>query len=386
MIKQEFSELRRALGYERLVIRRIFHMYVSNENEVIWQAEDDFQVLDEERQNRIRDILKELLSTSVTVKTHPAEVEQNVPLYRVLTGDSAEDPFFGAEPDTSDNLNSESAEQTADTLLPRSIEELQKEVLEGYAHTDPYYALAAELIYDVPGKAEDKQEMFDASDETYTAFLAGICPAKLSPAALGYSDEAVAQLERRWEIYKPIVGFLYPSFRDRSTDLSEAVFYTKTPREEPVLYRIFSVREEDIPETKNEKKENLAELLSEAELSIEEAAAVTESIQEMAEENPESTLGRQEIVHILQENTEADTEVLTESYEEVIRQEIPVTVAAEKKIKIKTESCEVSIQTDHAELIREEILDGVRYICVPADGAVTVNGIHTVNRQQMQTE
>ena len=115
---------------------------------------------------------------------------------------------------------------------------------------------------------------------------------------------------------------MYPSFRDRSTDLSEAVFYTKTPREEPVLYRIFSVREEDIPETKNEKKENLAELLSEAELSIEEAAAVTESIQEMAEENPESTLGRQEIVHILQENTQADTEAMTESYEEVIRQEI----------------------------------------------------------------
>ena len=385
MIKQEFSELRRALGYERLVIRRIFHMYVSNENEVIWQAEDDFQVLDEERQNRIRDILKELLSTSVTVKTHPTEVEQNVPLYRVLTGgaeaDSAEDPFFGAEANTPE----ESILET-DSLLPRSIEELQKEVLEGYTHTDPYYALAAELIYDVPGKAEDKQEMFDASDETYTAFLAGICPAKLSPAALGYSDEAVAQLERRWEIYKPIVGFLYPAFRDRSTDLSEAVFYTKTPREEPVLYRIFSVREEDIPETKNEKKENLAELLSEAELSIEEAAAVTESIQEMAEENPESTLGRQEIIHILQENTQADTEAMTESYEEVIRQEIPVTVAAEKKIKIKTESCEVSIQTDHAELIREEILDGVRYICVPADGAVTVNGIHTVNRQNMETD
>ena len=228
MIKQEFSELRRALGYERLVIRRIFHMYVSNENEVIWQAEDDFQVLDEERQNRIRDILKELLSTSVTVKTHPTEVEQNVPLYRVLTGgteaDSAEDPFFESEANTPE----ESILET-DSLLPRSIEELQKEVLEGYTHTDPYYALAAELIYDVPGKAEDKQEMFDASDETYTAFLAGICPAKLSPAALGYSDEAVAQLERRWEIYKPIVGFLYPSFRDRSTDLSEAVFYKKTP-------------------------------------------------------------------------------------------------------------------------------------------------------------
>ena len=88
MIKQEFSELRRALAYERLVIRRIFHMYVSNENEVIWQEEDDFQLLEEERQNRIRDILKELLSTAVTVKTHPVEVEQNLPLYELLTGTS----------------------------------------------------------------------------------------------------------------------------------------------------------------------------------------------------------------------------------------------------------------------------------------------------------
>ena len=358
MIKQEFSELRRALGYDRLVIRRIFHMYVSNENEVIWQTEDDFQLLEEERQNRIRDILKELLSTAVTVKTHPAEVEQNLTLYRMLTEDSAED----------------TEEQF------RTIEDLQKEVLESYTHTDPYYALAAEIVYDVPGRAEDREDMFDASEETYTALLAGICPAKLSKAALGYSDEFVGQLERRWEIYKPIVGFLYPAFRDRATDLSEAVFYTRTPKEEPVLYRIFEVREEDVPETKSEKKENLAELLSEAELSIEEAAAVTESIQEMAEENPESILGRQEILHILQENTQADTEGLTESYEEVIRHEIPIAVAAEKKIKIRTESCEVSIQTDHAEMIREEILDGVRYICVPADGAVTVNGISTVYR------
>ena len=358
MIKQEFSELRRALGYDRLVIRRIFHMYVSNENEVIWQTEDDFQLLEEERQNRIRDILKELLSTAVTVKTHPAEVEQNLTLYRMLTEDSAED----------------TEEQF------RTIEDLQKEVLESYTHTDPYYALAAEIVYDVPGRAEDHEDMFDASEETYTALLAGICPAKLSKAALGYSDEFVGQLERRWEIYKPIVGFLYPAFRDRATDLSEAVFYTRTPKEEPVLYRIFEVREEDVPETKSEKKENLAELLSEAELSIEEAAAVTESIQEMAEENPESILGRQEILHILQENTQADTEGLTGSYEEVIRQEIPIAVAAEKKIKIRTESCEVSIQTDHAEMIREEILDGVRYICVPADGTVTVNGISTVYR------
>ena len=384
MIKQDFSELRRALGYERLVIRRIFHMYVSNENEVIWQAEDDFQVLEEERQNRIRDILKELLSTAVTVKTHPAEVEQNLSLYHVLTGGGAEDPAMWLQEQPDESLQGEpgmvSGKTEDEENQIRTIEDLQKEVLESYIHTDPYYALAAEIIYDVPGKAEDKQEMFDASDETFTAFLAGICPAKLSKAALGYSDEFVGQLERRWEIYKPTVGFLYPSFRDRATDLSEAVFYTKTPKEEPVLYRIFEVREEDIPETKNEKKDNLAELLSEAELTIEEAAAVTESIQEMADENPESMLGRQEIVHILQENTQADTEVLTESYEEVIRQEIPVTVAAEKKIKIKTESCEVSIQTDHAELIREEILDGVRYICVPADGAVTVNGICTVNR------
>ena len=366
MIKQEFSELRRALGYDRLVIRRIFHMYVSNENEVIWEAADDFQLLEEERQNRIRDILKELLSTAVTVKTHPVEVEQNLDLYGILNGAAAETEG-GAE---------------------NAVAELQRTVLEGYTHTDPYYALAAEIIYDVPGRAEDKEEMFDASDVTYTALLGAICPAKLSPAALGYSDldSAVGQLERRWEIYKPTAGFLYPSFRDRMTDLFEAAFYTKAPRNETVLYRIFSVREEDVPETKSEKKENLAELLSEAELSIEEAAIVTESIQEMAAEDPEGILGKQEIAHILQNSTEADTEAFAEIYEERISQDIPVTIAAEKKIKIKTESCEVSIQTDHAELIREEVIDGMRYVCVPADGVITVNGISTVYKSESEAE
>ena len=359
MIKQEFSELRRALGYERLVVRRIFHMYVSNENEVIWEAEDDLQMLEEERQNRIRDILKELLSTAVTVKTHPAEVEQNAVLYGIL---------------------SETAEEPEETPL----EWLKQTVLDGYPHTDPYYALAAEIIYDIPGKAEDREEMFDASDETFTALLAAVCPARLSKAALGYSDETVEQLERRWEIGKPAAGFLYPSFRDRTTDLSEAVFYTKDPRNEAVLYRIFEVREEDIPETKAEKKENLAELLSGAELSIEEAAAVTESIQEMAEEDPEAMLGRNEILHILQDTAEVDPEVMTEMCDERIPREIPVTVAAEKKIRIKTESCEVNISTDHAELIREEVIDGVRYVCVPADGMITVNGIATVNKKAVR--
>ena len=370
MIKQEFSELRRALGYERLVVRRIFHMYVSNENDVIWEAEDDFQMLEEERQNRIRDILKELLSTAVTVKTHPAEVEQNPLLYGILT-ETAE--FEG---DWKGDSEGGSENEAAETPLAW----LKKTVLEGYPHTDPYYALAAEIIYDVPGKAEDHEEMFDASDETYTAMLAAVCPAKLSKAALGYADQAVEQLERRWEIGRPAAGFLYPSFRDRATDLSEAVFYTKDPRNETVLYRIFEVREEDIPETKAEKKENLAELLSDAELSIEEAAVVTESIQEMAEEDPEATLGRNEILQILQDSAKIDAKAMTEICEERIAQEIPVTVAAEKKIRIKTESCEVNISTDHAELIREEVIDGVRYICVPADGLITVNGIATVNK------
>ena len=389
-------------------------MYVSNENEVVWEAEEDFQVLEEERQNRIRDILKELLSTAVTVKTHPAAVEQNLDLYGLVRGTGAgtaadiydDEAFFEEAYNKEQQENRDGEEKIEEmawdgTSLQREdggdpsgakgkkagsvsgenvLRELQKDVLEAYTHTDPYYALAAEIIYDVPGRAEDHEDMFDASDETYTALLGAICPAKLSKAALGYSDQMVGQLERRWEIFKPAAGFLYPSFRDRATDLSEAVFYTKTPGNEPVLYRIFSVREEDVPETKNEKKENLAELLSEAELSLEEAAIVTESIQEMAEENPEAVLGNREIAHILQEDTEAEDDFLADLYQKSEGPEMPVSVAAEKKIRIKTESCEVSIQTDHAELIREEMIEGVRYICVPADGDVTVNGIHTVYR------
>lgn len=354
MTKKEIAELRKALTHEYLTIRRIFHMYVSNENEVIWRAQEDFQLLEEDVQNRIREILREVLSTSFQVKVHPAEVEQQAGLYTILR----------------DAQNTE------------EIKALQQGLLEGYAHSDPYYALAAEIIYDVPGKTSDEEEMFDASEETYTALLSAVCPAKLSEASLGYTTERIGQLERRWEIRKPVVGFLYPSFRDRCMDLNEAVFYTKIPGTEPIIQRIFQMREENIPETKSEKKDRLASLLTAVRLSPEEAAAVTESIQEMAEERPEAILDRREIMDILQENTDADLDGLEELYEKNIAQEIPVSIVVEKKIKISTDTCEVKINTDHAEMIRDEVIDGVRYICVPADGDITVNGIKTSGKQR----
>ncbi|MBR2561223.1 MAG: DUF4317 family protein, partial [Eubacterium sp.] len=327
---------------------------VSNENEVIWRAQEDFQLLEEDVQNRIREILREVLSTSFQVKVHPAEVEQQAVLYTILR----------------DAQNTE------------EIKALQQGLLEGYAHSDPYYALAAEIIYDVPGKASDEEEMFDASDETYTALLTAVCPAKLSEASLGYTTERIRQLERRWEIRKPVVGFLYPSFRDRSTDLNEAVFYTKIPGTEPIIQKIFQMREENIPETKSEKRDRLASLLTAVRLSPEEAAAVTESIQEIAEERPEAILDKREITALLQENTDADLEDLETLYEENIPQEIPVSIVVDKRIKISTDTCEVKINTDHAEMIRDEVIDGIRYICVPADGNITVNGITTSGRNR----
>ena len=80
-----------------------------------------------------------------------------------------------------------------------------------------------------PGKTSDGLEMDDASDEVYSYILCSICPVDLSKPGLSYNElENLFQNRvRDWVVGKPELGFLFPAFNDRSTDLHGALYYSK---------------------------------------------------------------------------------------------------------------------------------------------------------------
>lgn len=64
---------------------------------------------------------------------------------------------------------------TDDVLL----EEFYEKIIKNYAYGENYYIILIHAAYDIPKKAEDGMEMFDASDDTYEYLMCSICPVKL---------------------------------------------------------------------------------------------------------------------------------------------------------------------------------------------------------------
>ena len=75
----------------------------------------------------------------------------------------------------------------------------------------------------------DGQELEDGSDTVFRYVLCSICPVKLAKPALTYYVTAGEFHNRAsdWLVGTPEVGFLFPAFEDRATNLYGALLYTR---------------------------------------------------------------------------------------------------------------------------------------------------------------
>ena len=66
------------------------------------------------------------------------------------------------------------------------IEEFYDKIIAHFDYGENYYIILIHCAYDIPAKATDGSEMFDASDYVYEFIQCTICPVKLSKAGLCY--------------------------------------------------------------------------------------------------------------------------------------------------------------------------------------------------------
>ena len=110
------------------------------------------------------------------------------------------------------------------------IEEFYDRIIANFDYGENYYIILIHCAYDIPAKATDGSEMFDASDYVYEFIQCTICPVKLSKAGLCYNSmtNAIENRIRDWLVEAPVTSFLFPAFNDRNTDLHSLLFYAKT--------------------------------------------------------------------------------------------------------------------------------------------------------------
>ena len=191
---------------------------------------------------------------------------------------------------------------------------------------------------------------------------------------------------------KPEVGMLYPAFNDRSTDLHAALWYAKNEesRHDELAAALLGM---DLPMPRTAEQDVFREVIEVSlgkDCSFENVKNISEAVNRILEEGkdePEPVLlGQHEIRQILCDNG-ADEEALgrfDKAYGEIAGEDsaplLAESVAAPKKLSVKSESVRLDVDAEAADLVETRVIDGIEYFLIPVTDNVTVNGIRIRSR------
>ena len=191
---------------------------------------------------------------------------------------------------------------------------------------------------------------------------------------------------------KPEVGMLYPAFNDRSTDLHAALWYAKNEesRHDELAAALLGM---DLPMPRTAEQDVFREVIEVSlgkDCSFENVKNISEAVNRILEEGkdePEPVLlGQHEIRQILYDNG-ADEEALgrfDKAYGEIAGEDsaplLAESVAAPKKLSVKSESVRLDVDAEAADLVETRVIDGIEYFLIPVTDNVTVNGIRIRSR------
>ena len=113
---------------------------------------------------------------------------------------------------------------------PGILDSLYEKIMNAYTTVGNYLIITIYDAYDVMREGSDGFSQRE-SEEVFRYIYSCICPVNLAKAALSYhEDENVfAARIRDWVVEMPDVGFLFPAFNDRSSDVNSLLYYCKDP-------------------------------------------------------------------------------------------------------------------------------------------------------------
>ena len=369
MNKKEIAEIKKQFTQERCAITRICGCYVDGEKNKKTELKEAFLSLPEEEMFKYFAIFRKALSGTVGKNLLTMEV----PLASEEAGG------------TQDFLMQLRASSLKDENL---LEEFYDKIIENYYSVENYLILLIHAVYDIPGKSSDGEEMFDASDEVYDHILCCICPVTLSKPGLSYDEESNAFHTRICDrvVNMPDIGFLFPTFHDRSTDVHSLLYYAAKPEElrvevvEPVLGC-------NLPLSAGDQKETFQTIVEETlgdACDYEVVKNIHEKLNEMIEEKKDEpdpvVLDRAEVKRLL-EYSGVEEEKLSsfeEKYEEAAGTDtcfVASNVANTRQFEIKTPDVVVKVSPDRMDLVETKVINGRKCLVISLDNSVEVNGI-----------
>lgn len=369
MNKQEISEIKKLFHPRKCSITRICGCYVDGEKNKKATFRQPFLALPEEEMFKYFEIFKKCLSGS--------------PGKNLLT---LEFPLKSEEPGgTQEFLYRLKGSELKDDAL---LEEYYDKIIQSYEYVGNYLILLIHDVYDVPGKTTDGLDMEDASDEIYEYILSCICPVELSKPGLSYNAEEnnFRNRIRDWVVGMPQMGFLFPAFHDRSTDLHSVLYYTRDGEEfqQTLLDEILAC---PLPLSAGGQKDTFHAIIEETleeTCDIETVINIHEKLNEMVEEHKEEpaplVLDKNELKTLFADSGVSNEKLdkFEQHFQETAGEDTELfvnNVTSTRSLEVKTPDVVVKVKPERTDLLQTRNIDGRECLVITLDGNVEVNGV-----------
>lgn len=371
MNAKEIGEIRRRVRRDRSNITAIYGCYVNAQKEIISEFKQSTGIMPENEAEKYFALLKRTLSGSIGKNLI------DISFRTAQVADSQEHKLLMDL--RASGLNDQQARET-----------LYRKIIENVSFQENYLILLGCDSYDVPFKSKDDDTQADASGETFTYMLCAVCPVKQTKPNLCYvSDEkefhdgGIAHV-----VAAPEIGFMFPAFDCRATNIYNALFYTHSPKErhQPLVEALFQV---EPPMCAQDQKKSFEALLSTSlqdSCSLEVVQNVHGQICQCIELHKEAKvseplmIGKEQVKQALTMSgvPEANVAKFSVDYDSAFGFEAqlhPKNIINDKRFEISMPDISIKVSPEKADLIETRVIGGVKYILICADEDVEVNGV-----------
>lgn len=209
--KGDVQELRRRLKKTECTFGRLCGCYVNSGKQIVTKFTEQFSELEEDEYYKYLEIAKKTFSGTLGANLLELEFDRSdsgIEHQKYL-------------------LTLKDSKLANEELLDR----LYEQVIEEYSYPGNYLIVVYHDVYDVPSKATSGEDQ-DESTELYAYCVCAVCPVELAKPALGYREDEnrIGARERDWVVGLPDLGFVYPAFANRGSDVNAVMYYVKTGR------------------------------------------------------------------------------------------------------------------------------------------------------------
>ena len=372
MNQKEISELKRRFRLGKNAIGRIYGCYVNSQKEIVSYLDESLDRMPEEEAEKYLALLKKTLSGAL--------------------GRNLIDIVF-------------STQQVADSDEHRRLMALRDsrlkdgEVRQEFYQTvidsldmgeSNYLILLAHDAYDVPHRGKDGEDRADEGDTVFSYIVCCVCPVKDGKLELSYcaGENEFHNCAPSQIVSPPELGFLFTAFDDRAANIYNALTYARKPDElhQEFLDAIFHT---EPPMSAGEQREAFQTALREGlegACGLEVVQAVHERLTAKIEEHRETkdpeplAVTAKDVAAILRDCGAEEPQITAfcEKCGELFGEGAalsPANLIDSKRFEVKAADVTIAVPPEQSYLVETRIIDGKKYLLIPAGEGLEVNGM-----------